>query len=122
MTVSANKKADLRRRRHARVRRKVVGTAERPRLAVFRSNAHITAQVIDDSTGRTLASAASVEKDVRGAGATGNKTAAATVGKLLAARARDAGVTRVVFDRGGFLYHGRVAALADAAREAGLEF
>ena len=122
MTMSAQKKADLRRRRHVRVRKKVVGTPERPRLAVFRSNAHIAAQVIDDSSGRTLASAASVEKDVRSAGGTGNKSAAATVGKLLASRARDAGVTRVVFDRGGFLYHGRVAALADAAREAGLEF
>jgi large subunit ribosomal protein L18 len=122
MTVSAHKKAELRQRRHVRVRKKVVGTAERPRLAVFRSNAHITAQVIDDSTGRTLASAASVEKDVRSAGGTGNKSAAATVGRLVASRARDAGVTRVVFDRGGFLYHGRVAALADAAREAGLEF
>jgi len=122
MTISAQKKAELRQRRHVRVRKKVVGTAERPRLAVFRSNAHIAAQVIDDSTGRTLAAAASVEKDVRGAGGTGNKAAAATVGRLLATRAREAGVTRVVFDRGGFLYHGRVAALADAAREAGLEF
>jgi large subunit ribosomal protein L18 len=122
MTISAEKKASLRHRRHLRVRKKVVGTHERPRLAVFRSNAHIAAQVIDDSSGRTLASAASVEKDVKAAGATGNKAAAATVGRLLAARARDAGVTRVVFDRGGFLYHGRVAALADAAREAGLEF
>jgi large subunit ribosomal protein L18 len=122
MSISAQKKAELRRRRHVRVRKKVVGTPERPRLAVFRSNAHITAQVIDDSTGRTLASAATVEKDVRGAGATGNKTAAAAVGRLLGERAREVGVTRVVFDRGGFLYHGRVAALADAAREAGLEF
>jgi large subunit ribosomal protein L18 len=122
MTISAQKKAGLRQRRHHRVRKKVVGTPERPRLAVFRSNAHIAAQVIDDSTGRTLASAASVEKDVRSAGATGNKAAATVVGRLLAERARRAGVTRVVFDRGGFLYHGRVAALADAAREAGLEF
>jgi large subunit ribosomal protein L18 len=122
MTVSAQKKLALRQRRHVRVRKKVAGTAERPRLAVFRSNAHISAQVIDDANGRTLASAASVEKDVKGAGATGNKAAAATVGRLLAERARAAGVTRVVFDRGGFLYHGRVAALADAAREAGLEF
>ena len=122
MTISAHKKAELRQRRHVRVRKKVVGTAERPRLAVFRSNAHITAQVIDDASGRTLASAASVEKDVKSAGGTGNKTAAATVGRLLAERARAAGVTAVVFDRGGFLYHGRVAALADAAREAGLEF
>ena len=122
MSISAQKKAELRRRRHVRVRKKVVGTPERPRLAVFRSNAHITAQIIDDSTGRTLASAATVEKDVRGAGGTGNKAAAATVGRLLGERAREAGVTRVVFDRGGFLYHGRVAALSDAAREAGLEF
>jgi large subunit ribosomal protein L18 len=122
MRVSAQKKAELRHRRHLRVRKKVVGTAERPRLAVFRSNAHITAQVIDDSSGRTLASAASVEKDIKGAGATGNKSTATTVGRLLAERARAAGVTSVVFDRGGFQYHGRVAALADAAREAGLEF
>jgi large subunit ribosomal protein L18 len=122
MTVSAQQKLALRQRRHARVRRKVVGTPERPRLAVSRSNAHISAQVIDDSTGRTVASAASVEKDVRSAGAGGNKSAAAVVGRLVAERARAAGVTAVVFDRGGFLYHGRVAALADAAREAGLEF
>ena len=122
MSISAQKKAELRRRRHARVRKRVVGTPDRPRLAVFRSNAHITAQVIDDSTGRTVASAATVEKDVRATGGTGNKTAAAAVGRLLAERAREAGVTRVVFDRGGFLYHGRVAALADAAREAGLAF
>jgi large subunit ribosomal protein L18 len=122
MSISAQKKAELRRRRHYRVRKKVVGTQARPRLAVFRSNAHITAQVIDDATGRTLASAATVEKDIRSAGGTGNKSAAATVGRLVAERAREAGVTQVVFDRGGFLYHGRVAALADAAREAGLEF
>jgi large subunit ribosomal protein L18 len=122
MTVSAHKKAALRTRRHSRVRKKVIGTAVRPRLAVFRSNAHITAQVIDDASGRTLASAATVEKDVRAAGATGNKASAAAVGRLVAERAKAAGVTQVVFDRGGNLYHGRVAALADAAREAGLEF
>ena len=122
MTMSSQKKAELRQRRHRRVRRKVVGTSARPRLAVFRSNAHITAQVIDDTTGRTLAAAATVEADLRAAGGTGNKTAAATVGRLLAERAKQAGVTRVVFDRGGFQYHGRVAALAEAAREAGLEF
>jgi large subunit ribosomal protein L18 len=122
VSISSQKKAELRQRRHVRVRKKVVGTAERPRLAVFRSNAHIAAQVIDDSTGRTLASAATVETDLKAAGGTGNKTAAAAIGRLLAERARAAGVTRVVFDRGGFLYHGRVAALADAAREAGLEF
>ena len=122
MSISSQKKAELRKRRHVRVRKKVVGTPTRPRLAVFRSNAHITAQVIDDTTGRTVAAAATVEVDVKSAGGTGNKTAAAMVGRLVAERAKAAGVAQVVFDRGGFLYHGRVAALADAAREAGLEF
>jgi large subunit ribosomal protein L18 len=122
MTMSVQKKTDLRKRRQYRVRKKVSGTTARPRLAVFRSNAHIVAQVIDDSQGRTVASAATIEADVKSAGTTGNKTAAAAVGKLVAERAKAAGVTQVVFDRGGFLYHGRVAALADAAREAGLEF
>ena len=122
MTISAQKKTQLRQRRQHRVRKKVSGTPTRPRLAVFRSNAHIVAQVIDDTHGRTLASAASVEADVKSAGMTGNKTAAAAVGRLVAERAKAAGITQVVFDRGGFLYHGRVAALADAAREAGLEF
>jgi large subunit ribosomal protein L18 len=122
MTVSSQKKAELRHRRHVRVRKRVTGTPDRPRLAVFRSNAHICAQVIDDTTGRTLAAAATVEKDIKSAGGTGNKPAAATIGRLVAERARAAGVSQVVFDRGGFLYHGRVAALADAAREAGLEF
>jgi large subunit ribosomal protein L18 len=122
MSMSSQRKQELRKRRQYRVRKKVAGTAERPRLAVFRSNAHITAQVIDDRAGRTIAAAASVEADVKGAGATGNKTAAATVGRLVAERAKAAGITKVVFDRGGFLYHGRVAALADAARNAGLEF
>ncbi len=121
MSHSTQHKQELRRRRHARVRRKLSGTAERPRLAVFRSNKHIVAQVIDDGTGRTVASASTVEKDVRGAGTTGNIRAAATVGRLVAERAKAAGVTSVVFDRGGFLYHGRVAAVADAAREAGLK-
>ena len=109
-------------RRHYRVRKKVVGTTTRPRLAVFRSNKHIVAQVIDDATGRTLAAASTHEKDLRSAGGTGNKSAAANVGRLVAERAKAAGVSQVVFDRGGFLYHGRVAAVADAAREAGLEF
>jgi len=122
MSISSKKKAELRSRRHGRVRKKVVGTPARPRLAVFRSSAHITAQVIDDTAGRTVAAAATVEADIKAAGPTGNKAAAATVGRLVAERAKAAGVTRVVFDRGGFLYHGRVAALADAAREAGLEF
>ncbi|MBW3668353.1 MAG: 50S ribosomal protein L18 [Actinobacteria bacterium] len=109
-------------RRHYRVRKKVVGTSTRPRLAVFRSNKHIVAQVIDDATGRTLAAASTHEKDLRSAGGTGNKSAAANVGRLVAERAKAAGVGPVVFDRGGFLYHGRIAAVADAAREAGLEF
>jgi len=122
VSVSTKDKQVGRARRHYRVRKKVAGTAERPRLAVFRSNKHISAQVIDDRSGRTLAAASSVEKSVRDAGATGNKTAAGAVGRLVAQRAKSAGVSRVVFDRGGFQYHGRVAAVAEAARQAGLEF
>ncbi|HEX7444503.1 MAG TPA: 50S ribosomal protein L18 [Acidimicrobiales bacterium] len=114
-------KLELRRRRHKRVRRKVEGTSERPRLAVFRSNKHISAQLIDDLTGRTLVSASTVEASLRETGG-GNIEAAKAVGTLVASRAKDAGVTTVVFDRGGFAYHGRVAALADAARAQGLEF
>jgi large subunit ribosomal protein L18 len=114
-------KVELRRRRHARVRRRVHGTAVRPRLAVFRSNKHIAAQLIDDELGVTLASASSVEGELRGTSG-GNIDAAAAVGGLLAARAKAVGITTVVFDRGGFAYHGRVAALADAARGQGLEF
>ncbi len=122
MSYSTKDKQVARTRRHFRVRKKVAGSAERPRLAVFRSNKHISAQVIDDRSGRTLASASSVEQTLRDAGGTGNKAAAASVGRLVAERARAAGVTAVVFDRGGFQYHGRVAAVAEAAREAGLEF
>jgi large subunit ribosomal protein L18 len=122
VSYSAKDKQTARLRRHFRVRKKVAGSAARPRLAVFRSNKHISAQVIDDRTGRTLAAASTVESTLRGAGATGNKTAATVVGRLVAERARAAGVTSVVFDRGGFQYHGRVAAVAEAAREAGLEF
>ena len=121
MSDSAKQKRDARIRRHRRVRKQVRGSAERPRLAVFRSNRHISAQVIDDVNGRTLAAAWSVETCV-GASGTGNATAATEGGKLVAERAKAAGVDKVVFDRGGFLYHGRVAAVADAAREAGLEF
>ena len=110
----------LRKKRHRRVSKVVAGSPDRPRLSVFRSNGHIVAQVIDDQSGRTLAAASSMEKDLR-SGPTSNKTAAAAVGRALAERARAAGVSRVVFDRGGFLYHGRVAAVADAAREEGLE-
>ncbi|HLI24737.1 MAG TPA: 50S ribosomal protein L18 [Acidimicrobiales bacterium] len=122
MSTSAKDKQRARTRRHYRVRKKVAGTAERPRLAVFRSNRHIVAQIIDDRAGVTLAAASTVEADLRQAGSTGNAAAAAAVGRRVAERAREAGITRVTFDRGGFLYHGRVAALAQAAREAGLEF
>ena len=118
---TAKHKRDLRIRRHRRVRKNVQGSAERPRLAVFRSNKHISAQVIDDRDGRTLASASTYEGDLRGS-STSNKDAAAEVGRLVAERAKAAGVEKVVFDRGGNLYHGRVAAVADAARTAGLEF
>ncbi|HUA96026.1 MAG TPA: 50S ribosomal protein L18 [Acidimicrobiales bacterium] len=111
----------LRIRRHARVRKHISGTAERPRLAVFRSGRHISAQVIDDSAGRTLAAAGTVEAALRGSSG-GNIAAATAVGRLVAERARAAGVDRVVFDRGGYRYHGRVAAVADAARQGGLEF
>jgi large subunit ribosomal protein L18 len=108
-------------RRHFRVRRKLQGTVERPRLSVTRSSRHIVAQLVDDLTGRTLASATSLEADVRALD--GDKKArAARVGQLVADRAKSAGITKVVFDRGGNDYHGRIAALADAAREAGLEF
>jgi large subunit ribosomal protein L18 len=108
-------------RRHRRIRKRLAGTAARPRLSVFRSLKHIYAQVIDDSRGMTLASASSQEPKLRGDG--GAKTSRATaVGQLLAQRAREAGVEKVVFDRGGYMYHGRVKALAAAAREAGLSF
>lgn len=120
MTFSTKQKQEARRRRHQRIRKHVRGTAERPRLAVFRSNRHVAAQVIDDIAGRTLAAASTVEADLR-AGPTGNKAAAAEVGRLVAERALAVGVSKVVFDRGGNLYHGRVAAVADAARKAGLE-
>jgi len=109
-------------RRHRRVRRKVHGTAARPRLAVFRSNKHISAQVIDDDAGVTLAAASSVEAGQREQGSGGSVAAATRVGELVAERAKDAGITQVVFDRGGFAYHGRIAAIAEAARGAGLEF
>ena len=121
MTVTTKDKQLGRARRHHRLRKKVAGTAARPRLAVFRSTKHIVAQVIDDRAGRTLAAASTHEPDLKSAGG-GNKEAAAAVGRLVAERAKAAGITTVVFDRGGFVYHGRVAALADAARGAGLEF
>ena len=117
MAVKTKQQARL--RRHRRVRSKVVGSADRPRLAVYRSNRGIAAQVIDDAAGRTLASASSQEKSLV---KTRRAESPAAVGKLVAERARDAGIATVVFDRGGYLYHGRVKALADAARENGLEF
>jgi large subunit ribosomal protein L18 len=108
--------------RHRRVRKKIHGTALRPRLAVFRSNKHLSLQLIDDEAGRTLVSASTAEPEMRSSGSGATVAAATRLGQLLAERAKAAGVTQVVFDRGGFLYHGRVAAVAAAAREAGLEF
>lgn len=111
------------RRRHGRIRRQVFGTSERPRLAVFRSNQHIYAQVIDDTRHHTLASASTLESDLKSEIETGaNCEASVRVGKLIAERAIAQGIKQVVFDRGGNLYHGRVKALADAAREGGLDF
>src|SRR5260221_656957 len=112
-------KANHRDRRHRRVRKKVTGTAQRPRLAVFRSAKHIYVQAIDDLAGRTLVSASTMETELRG-DATATVEAAKKIGKLVGERAQAAGITTVVFDRGGFKYHGRVAAVADGAREAGL--
>ena len=113
-------KREARIRRHRRVRKKIRGTAERPRLTVFRSTRHIYAQVIDDVQGRTLATASTREAALR-SGRTGTADAAKAVGKLVGERAKSAGISAVVFDRGGFQFHGRVAGLADGAREAGLE-
>lgn len=113
-------RADARRRRHYRVRRRIHGTATRPRLAVYRSNRYVYVQIIDDEAGRTLASASSQEPGLRDRKL--SVETAAEVGKLIGSRAKDAGIKSVLFDRGGFLYHGRIKALADAAREEGLEF
>ena len=119
----AKEKRLARQRRHARVRRHVRGTAERPRLCVFRSLRHIQAQVIDDTSGRTLVAASTLDSGVRSQIDGKDKSAqAAVVGEVIAKRALDAGITQIVFDRGGYKYHGRVKSLADAARKAGLEF
>ena len=117
-------KEDKRRRRHYRIRNRVSGTAERPRVAVYRSLNHISAQVIDDVTGRTLASASTSLKDVKSRldSAKGKVEKSRIIGEVLAERAKAAGVTKVAFDRGGYLYHGRVRALAEGARKGGLEF
>jgi large subunit ribosomal protein L18 len=113
-------KNEIRMRIHKRIRRKLRGTPERPRLAIYRSVAHIYAQVIDDNQGATLVSASTVDKTAKAKG--GNLAAAQAIGKLVAERAKEKGIKQVVFDRGGYRYHGRVKALADAARAAGLEF
>lgn len=120
MTDMSKKKRESRIRRHRRVRKKVKGTVERPRLAVSRSNRHISAQVIDDRSGRTLAAASTTEANLRSS--SGTVETATELGKLVAERAKAAGIESVVFDRGGFIYHGRVAAVADGARSGGLEF
>jgi large subunit ribosomal protein L18 len=118
--IRKTSKNEIRERIHTRIRKKLRGTPERPRLAIFRSVAHIYAQVIDDSKGTTLVAASSIEKSELKTG--GNVAAAKEIGKRVAERAKEKGIAKVVFDRGGYLYHGRVKALADAAREAGLEF
>jgi len=121
--MSVKTRNAVRGRIRQRIRKKVSGSPERPRLAVYRSQTHIYAQVIDDDAGRTLCAASSLDKSLRKDGGLGANVAAATaVGKLLATRAREKGIATVVFDRGGFRYHGRVKALADAAREGGLKF
>ncbi|HEX6279445.1 MAG TPA: 50S ribosomal protein L18 [Pyrinomonadaceae bacterium] len=117
--MAQNSRANIRRAVHGRIRKKVRGTTERPRLAVYRSLNHIYAQVIDDEQGKTLATASTTEKDLAGSTG-GNIEAAQRIGKAIAERAISAGVSSVVFDRGGYVYHGRVKALIDASREAGL--
>lgn len=116
-------KGIARERRHERIRKHISGTAQKPRLAVFRSNSHMYAQLIDDAAGITICAASTVDKELKGElEATWNVEAAKKVGELIAKRAVDKGVKEVVFDRGGFIYHGKIKALADAAREAGLQF
>jgi large subunit ribosomal protein L18 len=124
--MKINTKADRRERIHLRQRKRILGTIQRPRLSVFRSVSHIYAQVIDDMTGRTLVSASSTEPSLKSAFSKGigggNLKGAEAIGKAIAERSVEKGIKRVVFDRGGFLYHGRIRAIADAARKAGLEF
>ena len=122
MSKIAQARRNGRIRRHRRVRKKIHGTALRPRLAVFRSNKHLSVQLIDDDAGTTLAAASTNEAELRSAGSGSSVDAAARVGTLIGERAKAAGIDKVVFDRGGFAYHGRIAAVATAAREAGLEF
>ncbi|MCR5743106.1 MAG: 50S ribosomal protein L18 [Lachnospiraceae bacterium] len=121
--VSKVSRSEVRQEKHRRSRRHIVGTAQRPRLAVFRSNDHIYAQVIDDVAGKTLLAASTLQKDVKAElDKTNDVAAAAYVGKVIGTKAVEAGIKEVVFDRGGFIYQGKIKALADAAREAGLEF
>ena len=121
--VSKESRQKVRVKKHMRIRNRFSGTAERPRLAVFRSNNHMYAQIIDDTVGNTLVAASTLDKDVKAElEKTNNVEAAAYLGKVIAKKALDKGITTVVFDRGGFIYQGKIAALADAAREAGLEF
>ncbi len=121
--VRKESRAKVRAKKHRRLRNRISGTAERPRLAVFRSNNHMYAQIIDDTAGNTIVSACTLDQDVKGAiEKTNNVAAAAQVGTVIAKRALEKGITAVVFDRGGYIYHGKVQALADAAREAGLTF
>ncbi len=121
--VKKRSREELRKKKHMRIRNRLSGTTTRPRLAVFRSNNHMYAQIIDDTVGNTLAAASTLEKEVKTElEKTNNVEAAAYLGKVIAKRAKDKGITEVVFDRGGFLYHGKIKALAEAAREAGLEF
>ena len=121
--ISKKSRTQIREKKHMKLRNRFSGTAERPRLAVYRSNMHIYAQVIDDEAQKTLVSASTVQKDIKAELEKTNDTAAAAyVGKVIAQRAIEAGIKEVVFDRGGYVYHGKVKALADAAREAGLEF
>ena len=121
--ISKKSKSEIRRKKHARLRNRISGTAERPRLSVFRSNNHMYAQIIDDTVGNTLVSASTLQKEVKAElEKTNNVDAAAYLGTVIAKRAIEKGINTVVFDRGGFIYQGKIKALADAAREAGLEF
>ena len=121
--VSKESRKEVRVKKHMRIRNRFNGTAERPRLAVFRSNNHMYAQIIDDTVGNTLVSASTLEKEVKAEiEKTNNVDAAAYLGTVIGKKAVEAGIKEVVFDRGGFIYHGKIQALADAAREAGLEF
>ena len=121
--VSKESRQKVREKKHLKIRNRFSGTAERPRLAVFRSNNHMSVQVIDDAAGKTLVAASTMEKDIKAKlEKTNNVEAAKVLGEIIAKRALDKGIENVVFDRGGYIYHGKVAALAEAAREAGLQF